>query len=314
MVVFHFPSPSKSIPLEKLKNRFMKTIIPGEVSVGQLHGFLQSSVAPRPIALASTVDASGNPNLSPFSFFNLFSSNPPILIFSPSRRVRDNTVKHTLTNAEETKEVVINVVSYDIVQQSSLSSTEYPEGVDEFRKAGLTPLKSDLVKPFRVAESPVQFECRVNEIISLGSEGGAGNLVVCEILKMHISEEILDEAGHIDQRKIDLVARLGANWYSRSAQDLFEVPKPLATMGIGVDQMPDEVRLSKWLTGNDLGILGNVEVLPTQEEVSDFIRENFEVKGVLSADDEEKKQLLAKEYLQKGEVATAWKVLLAKRT
>lgn len=314
MGFFHFPSPSKSIPLEKLKIRSMKTIIPGEVSVGQLHGFLQSSVAPRPIALASTVDASGNPNLSPFSFFNLFSSNPPILIFSPSRRVRDNTVKHTLTNAEETKEVVINVVSYDIVQQSSLSSTEYPEGVDEFRKAGLTPLKSDLVKPFRVAESPVQFECRVNEIISLGSEGGAGNLVVCEILKMHISEEILDEAGHIDQRKIDLVARLGANWYSRSAQDLFEVPKPLSTMGIGVDQMPDEVRLSKWLTGNDLGILGNVEVLPTQEEVSDFIRENFEVKGVLSADDEEKKQLLAKEYLQKGEVATAWKVLLAKRT
>lgn len=291
----------------------MITIDPKELSPVKLQGYLQSAVAPRPIAFASTMDANGTPNLSPFSFFNIFSSNPPILVFSPARRVRNNTTKHTLENCIATREVVINVVNYDIVQQASLSSTEYPDGVNEFLKSGLTPIASDFVKPFRVAESPVQLECKVNEIIALGTEGGAGNLVICEIVKMHIHEEILDENGNIDPVKIDLVSRLGGNWYSRSNAGLFEVEKPLTTLGIGVDEIPDFVKESSVFSGNDLGILGNVEALPTEEEISVFVKENFEVKGVLSADDEVKKHQLAKEYIDKNEVLTAWKVLLAKQ-
>lgn len=291
----------------------MISIVPGEMTTQKLHGYLQSAVGPRPIAFASTVDKDGNPNLSPFSFFNLFSSNPPVLIFSPSRRVRDNTIKHTLINAEATREVVINVVNYDIVQQASLSSTEYADGVNEFVKSGLTAIASDLVKPYRVAESPVQFECKVNEIISLGNEGGAGNLIICEVLKMHISEEVLDENGNIDQHKIDLVSRLGANWYSRSNMGLFEVPKPLTTLGIGVDAIPEKILKSPVFNGNDFGMLGNVEALPTPEEVAIFVKEDFEVKGVLSSDDERKQHELAKEYIDKNEVLSAWKVLLAKR-
>ncbi|RZJ66534.1 MAG: flavin reductase family protein [Flavobacterium sp.] len=291
----------------------MISIIPGELSTQKLHGYLQSAVGPRPIAFASTVDENGKPNLSPFSFFNLFSSNPPVLIFSPSRRVRDNTVKHTLLNAQATKQVVINVVNFDIVQQASLSSTEYPDGVNEFVKSGLTAVASDLVKPFRVAESPVQFECKVNEIIALGTEGGAGNLIICEVLKMHISEKILDADGNIDQHKIDLVSRLGANWYSRSNQGLFEVPKPLTTLGIGVDSIPSEILESDVFNGNDFGILGNVESLPTHEEVAIFVKQDFEVKGVLSSTDERKQHELAKEYIDNGDVQAAWKVLLAKR-
>lgn len=291
----------------------MITIVPGELTTQKLHGYLQSAVGPRPIAFASTIDENGNPNLSPFSFFNLFSSNPPVLIFSPSRRVRDNTVKHTLLNAQATKEVVINVVSFDIVQQASLSSTEYPDGVNEFVKSGLTAIPSEVVKPFRVAESPVQFECKVNDIIALGTEGGAGNLIICEVLKMHISEDILDEDGNIDQHKIDLVSRLGANWYSRSNMGLFEVPKPLTTLGIGVDAIPPEIRQSPVFDGNDLGILGNVEALPAPQEVAIFVKDDFEVKGVLSSGDEIKLHDLAKTYLNKGDARSAWKVLLAKR-
>lgn len=291
----------------------MITIDPKELSPVKLQGYLQSAVAPRPIAFASTMDAKGTPNLSPFSFFNIFSSNPPILIFSPARRVRNNTTKHTLENCIATKEVVINVVNYEIVQQASLSSTEYADGVNEFLKSGLTPIASDVVKPFRVAESPVQLECKVNEIIALGTEGGAGNLIICEIVKMHIHESILDENGNIDPVKIDLVSRLGGNWYSRSNAGLFEVEKPLSTLGIGVDSIPHFVKESSVFNGNDLGILGNVEALPTEEEISIFVKQNFEVKGVLSADDEVKKHQLAKEYIDKNEVLTAWKVLLAKQ-
>jgi len=285
---------------------------PKDLSTAKLHGYLQSAVAPRPIAFASTISADGKPNLSPFSFFNVFSANPPILIFSPARRVRDNTVKHTLLNAEATKEVVINIVNYDIVQQASLSSTEYAEGVNEFLKSGLTAIKSDLVKPFRVAESPVQFECKVNDIISLGENGGAGNLVICEVVKIHISEKILDENGQIDQHKIDLVSRLGGNWYSRSNKGLFEVPKPLTTLGIGVDAIPDFVKQSPVFNGNDLGILGNIEALPTEEEIDIFVKQNFAVKGVLSADDVQKKHEKAKQYLDNNDVNAAWKMLLAK--
>ncbi len=231
----------------------MPSLDPKSLSTSKLHSYLLSAVAPRPIAFASTVDADGNPNLSPFSFFNVFSANPPIMIFSPARRVRDNTTKHTLENAEITKEVVINVVNYDMVHQMSLSSTEYPEGVNEFEKAGFTMLKSDIVKPFRVAEAPVQFECKVNDIIKLGTEGGAGNLIICEVVKLHIDDEILDENGAIDQRKLDLVARAGGSYYSRAKDGFFEIPKPISTLGIGVDSFPDHVKNSMILTGNDLG-------------------------------------------------------------
>lgn len=290
----------------------MISIEPKDVSGVKLQGYLQSSVGPRPIAFASTVDSDGNPNLSPFSFFNVFSSNPPILIFSPARRVRDNTIKHTLINAEATREVVINVVNYNMVQQTSLSSTEYGDGVNEFIKAGFTALPSDLVKPFRVAESPVQFECKVIEIISLGNEGGAGNLILCEVVKIHINEAVLDANGGIDQDKIDLVSRMGGNWYSRANQGLFEVPKPLTTLGIGVDQIPAFIKESVVFNGNDLGMLGNVEALPTSEEIDIFVNENFAVKGILSADDVLKQHQKAKEYLDNNEVLSAWKVLLAK--
>jgi len=291
----------------------MLSINPKEIETAKLQGYLQSAVAPRPIAFASTLDENGTPNLSPFSFFNVFSSNPPILIFSPARRVRNNTVKHTLINVQNTKEVVINIVNYDIVQQMSLSSTEYPDGVNEFEKSGLTMVASDVVKPFRVAESPVQFECKVNDVIALGDQGGAGNLVICEVVKIHINEAVLDANGMIDQHKIDLVARMGANWYSRSNVGMFEVEKPLSTLGIGVDNVPQFVKESSIFNGNDLGKLGNIEAIPTEEEIAIFVKENFEIKGILSADDAQKQLKKAKEYLDNNEVLTAWKVLLAKQ-
>jgi flavin reductase (DIM6/NTAB) family NADH-FMN oxidoreductase RutF len=291
----------------------MLSISPKDITVAQLQGYLQGAVSPRPIAFASTIDANGKPNLSPFSFFNVFSANPPILVFSPARRVRGNTTKHTLQNAQDTKEVVINVVNYDIVQQMSLSSTEYAQGVNEFVKSGLTPIPSDIVKPYRVAESPVQFECKVNQIIELGQEGGAGNLIICEVVKIHINEAVLDQDGNIDQYKIDLVSRMGGNWYSRSNQGLFEVPKPISTLGIGVDNIPNFVKNSPVFDGNDLGMLGNIEALPSEEEIVIFVNENFAIKGVLSSDDEHKVHLKAKEYLNNQDILSAWKVLLAKQ-
>jgi flavin reductase (DIM6/NTAB) family NADH-FMN oxidoreductase RutF len=292
----------------------MLSIDPKAISPILLQAYLQGAVGPRPIAFASTIDKNGIPNLSPFSFFNVFSSNPPILIFSPARRVRNNSVKHTLINVESTREVVINIVNFDIVQQASLSSTEYADGVNEFLKSGLTQIPSDIVKPFRVAESPVQFECKVNEIIALGNDGGAGNLVICEVVKIHIDENILDENGNIDQHKIDLVARMGGNWYSRANKGLFEVPKPLTTLGIGVDEIPDFIKASEDFSGNDLGMLGNIEALPNKEEVTTFVNQNFDVKAVLSSDDEHKIHLKAKEFLEKEQVLSAWKVLLAERS
>lgn len=291
----------------------MISIDPKSIETAKLQGYLQSSVGPRSIAFASTVDAEGNPNLAPFSYFNMFSANPPILVFSPLRRLRDNSIKHTLVNVEATGEVVINVVNYNIVQQTSLASTEYAEGINEFIKSGLTPIASDVVKPFRVKESPVQFECKVTQIIPLGNEGGAGHLILCEVLRIHISEGVLDENGAIDQYKIDLVSRLGGNWYSRSNQGLFEVPKPLATLGIGVDAIPNLIKKSSVFDGNDLGKLGNIEALPTLEEVSIFVQNNFAVKGVLSSDDQGKVHLEAKRYLDGNDVLSAWKVLLAKK-
>ncbi|AEV33861.1 conserved protein of DIM6/NTAB family [Owenweeksia hongkongensis DSM 17368] len=279
------------------------------------HAHLLGAVGPRPIALASTIDNGGNPNLSPFSYFNVFSSNPPTLIFSPARRVRDNTTKHTLHNAEATREVVINVVNYDIVQQTSLASTEYGDGVNEFTKAGLTPIESDVVKPFRVKESPAQFECKVKDIVALGDGGGAGNLIICEVVRMHINENILDENGIISMQKIDLVARMGGNYYCRaSGEALFEVEKPLAKLGIGVDQIPKRIRQSTYLDGNDLGKLGNVESLPNDAELAEFA-ENWKIKEIFekSANGLEMHENLhqyAKELLDENKVSKAWKALL----
>ncbi|MFD1094807.1 flavin reductase family protein [Salegentibacter chungangensis] len=290
----------------------MLSINPKEVSTGKLHKYLLGAVGPRPIAFASTIDEEGNPNLSPFSYFNVFSANPPILIFSPARRGRDNTVKHTYNNVKAVKECVINIVNYDMVQQMSLSSTEYAEGVNEFDKSGLTMLKSDLVKPYRVAESPVQFECKVNEVVELGPDGGAGNLVICEVLKIHINEDVLDEEQHIDQHKIDQVARMGGNWYTRANMGMFEVPKPLSTLGIGVDAIPKEIRESKVLTGNDLGKLGNVESLPAEAEISDYLKNNPEAAEIVKSKDQKKIHTQAQLLLEKDQPEDAWKILLAK--
>ena len=284
----------------------MLKINPQEVSIAELHGHLLGAVGPRPIALTSTVDASGNPNLSPYSFFNVFSANPPIAIFSPARRVRNNTTKHTLENVLDNKDVVINLVSHKMVQQTSLSSTEYAKGVNEFDKAGFTAIASETVKPFRVKESPVQLECVVNEVIALGNEGGAGNLVICEIKLIHIDESILNEAGKIDPNKIDLVGRMGGNWYCRASQDaIFEVKKPLTTLGIGIDQIPSFIRNSDILSGNDLGILGNVEHIPSMEEVEQFCTTN-NLKNENSTTLHQK----AKELLNHGNTMDAWKTLL----
>jgi len=289
----------------------MASIDPKHLSTSKLHGYLLSAVAPRPIAFASTLDANGNPNLSPFSFFNVFSANPPIMVFSPGRRVRDNTVKHTLQNVEATKEVVINMVNFYMVHQMSLSSTEYPDGVNEFEKAGFTMLKSDIVKPFRVGESPVQFECTVNNIIKLGTEGGAGNLIICEVVRLHIDDEFLDENESIDQIKLDLVARAGGSYYSRAKKGFFQIPKPLSTLGIGVDSFPDHVKNSMVLTGNDLGILGNVETLPTEESVVAFIEDLGKRYPNIKTATHRKKHKLARNYLSFGDVESAWKILLS---
>ena len=289
----------------------MTSFSPKELSTARLHGYLLSAVAPRPIAFASTMDTEGNANLSPFSFFNVFSANPPIMIFSPARRVRNNTIKHTLENVQATKEVVINVVNYDIVHQMSLSSTEYDKDINEFEKAGLTMLESDLVKPFRVAESPVQFECKVNDIIHLGTEGGAGNLVICEVVKFHIANDVLDDKDIIIQEKLDLVARAGGSYYNRAKKGFFEIPKPISTLGIGVDAMPDVVKNSMILTGNDLGMLGNIEALPQQNEIDEFIDNVSERYPNIRNKSHREKHKIARNYLSYGDVDSAWKLLLS---
>lgn len=296
----------------------MKTIYPKELKTQDLQAILQGAVAPRPIAFASTVDKAGKVNLSPFSFFNLFSANPPILIFSPSRRVRDNSTKHTLENVLEVPEVVIHIVGFELVEQMSLASTEYPKGVNEFEKAGLTAVSSELVTPPRVKEAPVAFECKVNEVKSLGEGGGAGNLVICEVVRIHLDERILDSKGVIDPVKLDPVARLGGNWYSKITSDsLFQIPKPLTTLGIGIDQIPDEIRNSLVLTGNNLARLANVEQLPSAEEVQLFSKteEVQDMKRRFRLDTESWLDHLhrwAKEELESGNVELAWKILLQK--
>jgi flavin reductase (DIM6/NTAB) family NADH-FMN oxidoreductase RutF len=294
----------------------MLTLNIKDLSIAEIQNWLGYAVAPRPICFASTIDKEGNVNLSPFSFFNIFSSNPPVCVFSPSRRVRDNTSKHTLENILEVPEVVINMVNYAMVQQTSLASTEYAKGINEFEKAGFTPIKSELIKPPRVKESPVQLECVVTQVIPLGDGNGAGNLVLAEVKMIHIDEAILGADGKIDQRKIDLVARLGGNWYSRITSDsLFEVAKPLTTLGIGVDALPEEIKYSKILTGNHLGQLGNVMHLPSDDEVELFAAKS-EIKEILDAtigDSQTRAtqlHLKAAELIDEGKVTDAWKVLL----
>lgn len=289
-------------------------IVPGEIKTAALHAYLLGAVAPRPICFASTVDKDGNPNLSPFSFFNVFGSNPATLVFSPARRVRDNTIKHTLENIYETKEVVINVVSYDMVQQMSLASCEYPRGVNEFTKSGFTPVASDMVKPFRVKESPAQLECKVTQVIETGQHGGAGNLIICEVLCMHINDEVLNADGRIDPHKIDLVARMGGDYYCRaSGNAVFEVAKPNIELGIGIDALPEAIRNSSILTGNDLGMLGNTTSIPVVDTVlyddrlTNIIRDNTGNQQALYTE----LHTYAKELLDAGDVHKAWQVLLA---
>ena len=291
-------------------------INPKETKTSVLHSYMLSSIAPRPIAFASTLDKDGRPNLAPFSFFNAFGSNPPIVVFSPARRVRDNTLKHTLENIFETKEVVINAVNYDMVQQTSLASTEYPKGENEFIKAGFTPIPSILVKPFRVKESPVQMECKVLEIKETGDQGGAANLIICEILLIHIDDRILDHENKIDPDKIDLVARMGGELYCRaSGKALFRVARPLSTKGIGIDGLPESIRTSKTLTGNNLGQLGNISRLPDENIVLEFSRRDFmkELKSRFGYDKNllrEKLHELAKNLLEKNQAEEAILVLL----
>jgi len=283
---------------------------PSDLTPLQVQAYLQGAVTPRPIALASTVDAQGQVNLSPFSFFNMFGSNPPILIFSPARRVRDNTVKHTFENVLEVQEVVVNIVSYAMVQQISLASTEYPRTVNEFVKAGLTPAPSERIRPPRVAEAPVSLECKVVQIVPTGDQGGAGNLIICEVVMIHIKDSILDGAGTIDPFKLDAVARLGGDYYCRVQGDsIFKVPKPLTTLGIGIDQLPHAIRTSNILTGNDLGMLGNVEQLPAPFTATEVELRPDLVKA--RAQGEYAVHKLAHDYLRQGRLEEAWKILLA---
>ncbi|MDN3670246.1 flavin reductase family protein [Echinicola jeungdonensis] len=294
----------------------MKIIDPKDVSVAEFHGLMLGAIAPRPIAFASTMDQEGLVNLSPFSFFNAFGSNPPLLIFSPARRVRNNTTKHSLENVKEVPEVVINIVSYSMVQQMSLSSTEYPKGVNEFVKAGFSEMPSQIVKPPRVKESPAAFECRVRDIISFGKEGGAANLVICEILLAHFKDELFDDQGKIDPHKLDAVARMGGNWYCHAqGQALFEVEKPVKNIGIGVDQIPEPIRFSMVLTGNDLGKLGNVPQLPLKEDIEEFGNRD-EIREMKVRFQNDKEGLVihlhqyAQELLHEGKTMDAWKALL----
>lgn len=294
----------------------MITLNPDELSVARLHSYLLGAIAPRPIAFASTIDAEGRPNLAPFSYFNVFSANPPIAIFSPARRGRDASTKHTYENVLAVPEVVINVVNYALVQQCSLASTDFPEGVSEFEKAGLTPMASELVAPFRVKESPVQFECKVKEVIPLGEGGGAGNLVISEVLRIHIDESVLNEDQSLDPAKIDLVGRCGGNYYVRAHGDaLFEVAKPLARMGVGVDGLPEDIRLSKVLTGNHLGQLGNTEQMPNETEVNEYkLIELADLFIELEDQAEALERTLhqrAADLLDQGKVEEAWMTLLA---
>ena len=294
----------------------MLTIDPKELPVPKLHHYLLGAVGPRPIAFASTIDADGNDNLAPFSFFNVFSANPPIMVFSPARSGRTNETKDTYENVKAVPEVVINIVNYAIVEQMSLASSPYASNISEFEKAGFTALDSETIRPKRVAESPVQFECKVIEVKELGDQGGAGNLVICEVTKIHIDENVLDENQMIDQKKIDLVSRMGGNWYCRADENsMFEITKPITTIGIGFDQIPDDIKSSTVLTGNDLGKLAGIEELPNETDVNEH--KLLELSDLfVSLEDEPARLELelhqkAKELLKENKLNEAWMTLLS---
>jgi len=291
----------------------MLTLKTSDLAPADIQNYLQHSIAPRPICFASTIDKEGNVNLSPYSFFNLFSSNPPVLVFSPARRVRDNTIKHTLENVMDVSEVVINIVDYNILQQMSLTSCEYPKGINEFEKAGFTEQKATLVKPPMVKESKIKFECKVIQIIPLGTEGGAGNLVLAEILMMHFDDSILNSEKKIDQTKLDLVARLGGNWYTRAnASTIFEVEKPNMKLGIGFDSLPLSIKQSKFLTGNELAQLANVSEIPQIDPtfINDKLKNIIQYYSVSPDEMESELHKYAKDLLNEGKVAEAWQILL----
>lgn len=294
----------------------MVTIDPKEITTPQLHRYLLGAIGPRPIAFASTVDANGNDNLAPFSFFNVFSANPPVMIFSPARSGRTNTTKDTYNNVKVVPECVINVVNYDMVHQMSLASSPFAPDVNEFEKAGFTALESDTIKPKRVAESPVQFECKVTEVKELGDQGGAGNLVICEVTKIHINEEVLDENNMIDQHKIDLVSRMGGNWYCRADENsMFEITKPITTIGVGYDVLPEDFKTSEILSANDLGQLAGIEEIPNETDVNDY--KLLELSDLFVSLEDNPVQLekelheKAKSFLKENKLEDAWKTLLA---
>lgn len=292
----------------------MLSIKLAEHSAADIQNYLQHAIAPRPICFASTIDKTGNVNLSPFSFFNLFSSNPPVVIFSPARRVRDNTTKHTLQNVLEVPEVVINIVDYDMVQQISLASCDFPKGTNEFLKAGFTEERAMLVSPPMVKESKIKLECKVIEVKPLGTEGGAGNLVICEVLYMHMNESILDENKKIDQTKMQHVARLGGDWYCTvNESNLFKVPKPNIKIGIGIDALPNTISNSAVFTGNDLGQLANVSEMPFVDATfnDDKLKQIIQYYSINPEEMERELHIYAKELLAKGNLAEAWQVLLA---
>lgn len=294
----------------------MVTIDPKDIEVPKLHRYLLGAVGPRPIAFASTIDENKVPNLAPFSFFNAFSANPPILVFSPARSGRTNTTKDTYNNVKKLPEVVINVVNYELVHQMSLASSPYPSDTDEFIKSGLTPIESEMVQPFRIKESPVQFECKVNEVIELGNQGGAGNLIICEVLKIHIDDSVLDEKGMIDQHKIDLVSRMGGNWYCRADENsMFEIPKPITTCGIGYDELPQDILSSEVLSANNLGQLAGIEKIPDETDVNEY--KLLELSELFLSLEEDAVQLeieihkRAKLLLEKNHLEEAWLTLLS---
>nr|WP_294859614.1 flavin reductase family protein [uncultured Fluviicola sp.] len=294
----------------------MLTLDPKELPVPKLHGYLLGAIGPRPIAFASTIDENGVNNLSPFSFFNVFSAAPPILIFSPARNGRTNTTKDTYNNVKKIPEVVINIVNMDILHQMSLSSSPFGSEVDEFVKAGLTPIASDTIRPMRVLEAPVQFECKVLEVRELGDQGGAGNLVICEVTKIHIHEEILAEDGTIDQKKINLVARMGGNWYCHANEaSMFEITKPITTVGIGFDQLPADIRISSVLSGNDLAQLAGVTEIPNETDVNEYKLLELSDLFLTLEDEPEKLELAlhqrAKELINKNDIEGAWMTLLS---
>ncbi|MGB2467138.1 MAG: flavin reductase family protein [Crocinitomicaceae bacterium] len=294
----------------------MKSINPKEIEIPKLHRYLLGSIGPRPIAFASTIDSKGNINLAPFSFFNVFSANPPIMIFSPARSGRTNESKDTYNNVKEVPEVVINVVTHEMVHQMSLASSPYDSDVSEFEKAGFTSLASDMITPPRVKESPVQFECKVNEVIELGDQGGAGNLIICEVLRIHVKESLLDQNEMIDQHKIDLVSRMGGNWYCRADKNsMFEIQKPITTCGIGFDALPTDIRNSSILSGNDLGQLAGIEQLPNETDVNEY--KLLELSELFLSLEEDAVQLeieihkRAKDLLTRNLLEEAWLTLLS---